>query len=1044
MKQYFFIRRPILAIAIALMIICCGIVAAFNISVSQFPNISPPVIAVRAQFPGANAETAARVVAAQIENQLNGTSQLLYMATTTSATGSISINLTFEIGTDLNVAINEVLNRIYASMSLLPPIVQQVGVTARKSSPDQLLSVAFYADPYMDPKFISNYLQRTVQNDLLLLPTVGNISVYGTGTYAIRVWLDPNKMERYKISLNEIQTAIRDQNQEYVIGRANSPPFKDKTGSDKIAINLIGSQMFSTPEQVANIVLRNNRNQSILLKDIARVELGANNYTSKARINFREADGKFKSYPCSILQVYLVPGSNQLLAKKQVLNALEQDSKRFPFELHYRITNDNSRFVAASIRNVFDTLQIAIVLVVLVILLFLRNWRACLIVAATIPVSVLGTIACLYLLGYSLNTLSLFALILAIGIVVDDAIVIVENIERLKQENPDKSLIYNINQTMFEVKSAVIAIVLVLSVVFLPIMKLDGLSGVMYRQFAVTIACAVVISGISALTFVPALSAQLFDTAAVPNKSSSNYFNKILHRITDFYVQIAEYIILKRGFVILILLSVIVTTYSVFKIVPVDFVPLEDQGLIMASVNLPSSSSLEETESSVQDIMNKMTDNPNIASILSIVGVDFLDSGGQKPYAASFSVSLQDWSDRQGKHSSANAVIRQMNNLNKQMDGISIKAFNQPPMRGLSTTGGVEFYLEDRVTGDPRLLQSVGESLIQSIKKHKEVANAYQTLDTNTLQISLVPDIDMTKFYKVNLSDLYNMLQAMYSNNNVNYTYIMQGLVWVILEADYRYRATMDGLRNIYVRNANNDMVPAGSVLKVGYASNAQVIQRFNNYIASKITVIPAKGHTMGEAMQVIDVELTKIPKGYGYDWFGTSYQLKHSQKTSIIAFSVAFVMIYLVLAALFEMWRLPLVILMGVPFALFGAIIILLVSGLPNDLYFQISLIALLGLSAKNIILLVEFALQHYKSGYSPVNSAIHALRMRFRPILMTSVTFICGTLPLVFAHGAGANAEHSLGVGIIGGVIGSVFLATIFTPAYFVLIMHGYHRQK
>lgn len=1037
MKPYYFIKRPILAIVIALIIICVGVVATFNIPVSQFPNISPPVVMVRAQFPGANAETAAKVVAAQIENQLNGTSNMLYMATTTSATGSISINLTFEIGTDLNIAINEILNRIYAAMSLLPPVVQQLGVTARKSSPDQLLSIAFYANPYIDPKFISNYLERTVQNDLLLLPTVGNIGVFGTGTYAIRAWLDPNLMQRYSITVNDIQNAIKDQNQEYVIGRSNSPPFtSDKQTESMLALNLIGSQMFSSPKQLAEVVLRNNGNQIIRVKDVARVELGANNYTSRALINFRDENGKFVSYPCSIMQVYLVPGSNQLLAKKQILDLLQEDAKRFPFGLHYRITNDNSRFVAASIHNVVETLIIAIILVTLIILLFLRNLRACLIVIATIPVSLFGTIACLDALGFSLNTISLFALILSIGIVVDDAIIIVENVMRLKEANPNAKLSQIISETMREVKSAVIAIVMVLSIVFIPVMKLGGLSGVMYQQFAVTIACSVIISGISALTFVPALTSRILKIAPLKTKTPS-IFENLIGKLTRLYVRLAEMIIIKRKFILMIWLVLILATFGLFKLVSTDFVPLEDQGLIMASMNLPSSASMNETESAARQIMAKLTNNPNISSVLSIIGADFLDSGGQKPYAASFTISLKEWSERSGKHSSADSVIKEINKFNRQIPGLAIKAYNQPPIRGLSTTGGVEFYLENRVGGNAHDLQEVGDKLIARLKKHHEVGNAYQTLNTNTLQISLLPDIDMTKFYKVSLNDLYSTLQTMYSNNNVNFAYLMQGLIWVILEADYRYRATLEGLKNVYLKNANGQMVPVGSLLKIDYSNNAQVIQRFNSYIASRITVIPAKGHTMGDVMQVLRNEVSQLPKGYGYEWFGTSYQLKQSQSTSLTAFIMAFVMIYLVLAALYEMWRLPLIILMGVPFALFGAILVLFIFNMPNDLYFQISLITLLGLSAKNIILLVEFALQHYKEDGNSISSAIYALKIRFRPILMTSVTFIFGTLPLVFANGAGANAEHSLGIGIIGGVIGSVFLATLFTPAYFALFM-------
>ncbi len=1027
------IHRPILASVISLIIVICGAVAAFNLPVSQFPNISPPSISIRAQFPGADAETSARVVAAQIENHLTGMSNLLYMATTTSATGGISINLTYEVGTDLNSAINEVLNRIYAAMSLLPPVVQKLGVTARKSSPDQLMTVAFYADPYLDPKFVSNYLQRTVENDLLLLPTVGNINVYGTGVFAIRVWLDPNKMQYYGVGVSDIQAVINDQNQEFVIGRTNAPP---STSGDKVlSINIMGGQMYSTPEQVANIVLKNTGNKIVLIKDVARVEMGANSYSTISELEFRDKYGKFNFYPSSIMQVYLVPNANQLEAKKQILDRLKQDEKSFPYGLHYKITNDNSRFVEASVHNVIETLYIAFILVGIVILIFLQNLRASLIAICSIPVAIVGTLSFLYLFGFSLNTLSLFALVLAIGIVVDDAIVIIENIERLRSRYPDKKLGFIIELTLKEVMSAVVAIVLVLSVVFVPIMALGGVSGIMYRQFAVTIACAVVLSGVSALTFTPALSKLILKDHV--KKVKVNKFDRYFQKLTDFYVKIASIMTQCPKTACTIWVLLIAITLGIFKTVSTDFVPLEDQGVIMATINLPTSSSLGDTKNTVNGLMDGLTKNSNIDSVLSIVGMDFLDSGGQKAYAASFFISLKDWGLRHGQDSSADSIIKQVNKLSKGLAGVTVRAFNQPPMRGLSTTGGAEFYLEDRVVGNPHMLQGVADDLITRLKKHKEIANSYQTLNTNVLQISLLPNIAMAKFYGVNLQDIYNAMQTIYSNNNVNFVYIMQDLAWIIMEADYPFRATVAGLRNVYVSNDKGTQVPIDSLVKESETRNAPVVQRFNGFIATKVTVTPKKGYTLGDVIQVISSELSTIPKGYDYEWFGTSYQLKQSQKTSFTAFIAAFIMIYLVLAALFEMWRLPLVVLMGVPFALFGAGLILLVSMKPNDLYFQISLIALLGLSAKNIILLVEFALQHFNNGHDAKDSALHALRERFRPIVMTSVTFICGTIPLVFATGAGANAQHSVGLGIIGGIIGSVFLSTLLTPAFFVLII-------
>lgn len=1041
MRLNLFIRRPILATVISMIIVLCGTVALFNLPVAQFPNISPPSISISASYPGANAETAAKVVASQIEGQLNGVSNLMYMATSTTSVGNVSITLTYNVGTNLNYAINEVLNRLQAAMPLLPNVVQRMGVTARKSSPDMLLTLSFYSDPYIDPIWVSNYLSRTVENDLLMLPTVGTVSVFGTGTYAIIAWLDPNKMQRYNVTVTDLQNAINDQNNEFIIGRTNDVP---NAKSDRITINVRGQPMYSTADQIANVVIRNTNNQPIRIKDVARVELGANSYTTIAQINFKDDSGKFKHYPCTIMQIYLQPGANQLEAKKQILDTIALDSKRFPNGLKYRVNVDNSRFVKASVENVVSTLEIAVLLVGFVIYLFLQSWRASLIAILSIPISIIGTMAFLYLFGFSLNTLSLFALILAIGIVVDDSIVIVENIERMREEHPDKPMREIIEMTLEEVFGAIVAIMLVLSVVFIPVMVMGGLAGIMYRQFAVTIACAVILSGTSALTFTPAIS-YLILRKEDKKPVFLAWFDRFFEKLTAFYVRIASYLVLHRKFALLIWFAVVMSTGLLFKNISKGFVPGEDQGLIFATMNLPSSSSLLETKAKVDAMSEKITNNPNVQNVVSITGMDFLDFGSQKTYAASFFIVLKDWDKRTKKDGEADDVINLINKGSAKYTGMIVRAFNQPPIRGLSTTGGVDFYVEDRVLGDPSKLQKVAATLIDNIKKHKEVMGAIQTLDTNVMEVSIVPDIDRAMFYGVDMTNLYNTIQAIYSNNNVNYAYIMQDLVWVMLEADWPFRNNLRNLSNVYIDSTkSNKQIPINSVIKVKVDRDAQVIQRFNDYIATKITVFPNKGASAGDIMNIIDEELLTLPKGYNYEWFGTSYMQKMAQTTSTNAFAFSLIMIFLVLAALYEMWRLPWVVMLGIPCALFGAMMILLISGKQNDLYFQISLIALLGLSAKNIILLVEFALQHYRDGNDIMDSAIYSLKLRFRPIVMTSVTFIAGTVPLVFAEGAGANAQHSVGMGIIGGILGSMFIGTLLTPAFFVMIMKDKEKQN
>ena len=1039
MKNLLFIKRPVLSIVISVLILICGIVSLYNLPVNQFPNLAPPAIRISATFPGANAETSAKVVASQIENQMNGVSGLTYMGTNTNSSGATNIVLTFDIGTDLNYTINDVLNRLYSAMPLLPSIVQKLGVSARVTSPDMLLLATFYSDPYIDPKYVSNYLARTVKNDLLLLPDVGSISVFGSGSYAMRIWLNPNKMERFGITVNDIELAIKDQNVENFVGRSNGTPeyFDNKLK----VINITGNTMFTNKDEFANIVLKNNGIQILRLKDVARVELGANDYSTLAKINFRDGESNhFKSYPCTVMQIFLTPGANEIQAQKRILDRLNEDSKRFPAGLKYNIFIDNSRFVKASVNNVKDTLIMAFFCVALVILIFLRNWKASLIAVFTIPISIIGSLSFLYIIGFSLNTLSLFGLILATGIVVDDSIVVIENIERLKHENKNLPLSQIISMALKELYSAVFAIVLVLSVVFIPAMALKGLYGVILRQFAFTIACSVIISGICAVTFTPAIYWLVMKNS---KNTQSHRTSSLLDWIIKKYVYIAKWLIFHKKITLLIWLGIILLTILLFKLTPLGFIPNEDQGLIFASMNLPSSNSLEQTSSKLNSFISDVTKNPAVVSVISVAGFDFLDTGNLKTYAASFFISLKDWSQRKSKKFNSDNIVTQLNVNAQKNKGVLLKAFNQPPIRGMNVTGGFEFILEDRLNGDPSQLKNTADKLISNLKKYKQITTAFQTLDTNNPQTAIIPDVNRALLYGVNLKNLYSTIQTIYSNNNVNFAYNMQDLIWVIMQADYNYRKDINNLRNIYIRGNNNNLVPINAVVDVVQKRGPNVLQKFNGYLGSKITVIPSPGKTLGEMLVIVEKELAKIDSSYSFDYIGTSYQLKHNQSSSALGLIFSIIMVYLVLCALYEMWRLPLVVLMGFPIALFGAFVVLLISMQPNDLYFQISLLALLGLSAKNIILLVEFALQHFNAGNDIVDSAIYALKVRFRPILMTSFVFIVGTMPLVFANGAGANAQHSVGYGIIGGVLGSVIFATLLTPAFFVLVMNNYKKN-
>lgn len=1039
MNVRIFIHRPILAIVISIIIALCGLVAIKNLPVTQYPNISPPSISVRASYPGASADTVEKTVAAQIESKLNGVSNLLYM-NSFSGSGGASIRLTFEVGTDLNFAVNEVLNRVHAATPLLPAVVQQLGVIVRKSSPDMLMVLTFYnnGSGKFTNTYLSNYVNHIVSNDLSLVPGMGDVGVWGY-PYAIRFWLDVNKMNSLNITPQDIEAAVRDQSSENIIGKSSAMPTKGAV----LTFNVSGSEMFSDPKQYENIIIRANGSQIIRVKDVARVELGATGYDIVSK-EMNVEHGTVTNQEAVAMSLKMDPTANQLAVKQGVLARLAFDAKNFPTGMSYGVMYDASKFVSASINNVQHTLIEAFILVGLVILLFLHNARASIIALVTVPVAILGTFMCLYIFDSSINTLSLFAMILAIGIVVDDAIVVVENIERLKVKYPGLGLKQIVELAMNEVIGAVIAIALVLSVVFLPVMFLSGLSGALYRQFAITIACTVVISAIVALTLTPALSSLLLKEHVHLNKFSL-WFNRKLDLLTKYYLKMAEKIIDNSKYAIFGLVVVVVAIVLIFKIIPRSFIPNEDQGNYFVSISLPSSSSLPQTEKTTAQIAAMIAKRPGVKSIMQVNGVDFM-SGSNNTYSALLVVILDNWAKRKNPDQSVDGFLQFTNGLNGAFKNVVIRGFNMPPIHGLGSTGGVEFYLEDRTIGDLAALDKEATKLDQRLMKHKEIRLAYHLLNTNVEQIKIVPDVDQAKFYGVNIASIYSTLNAIYSTKYVNqtYAYIMQALDYLILQADYRYRKNINNISNVYVRNTKGKLVPEKSLVKTVHYKMPETIERFNSYLATQEIVSPNKGFSSGDVMNVIATEMQQVPKGYDYEWFGTSFMQSKSTKTSTIAFIFSLCMIYLVLSALYEMWRLPWVVIMGAPFALLGSGIMLLLRNQPNDLYFQISLITLMGLSAKNIILLIEFALKHFEQGHSAKDSILYALQIRFRPIVMTSITFVMGALPLIFATGAGANAEHSVGTGIVGGMIGSVVLGTLFVPSYFVLVMKNFKRQK
>lgn len=1023
----FFINNPIFSSVIAIIIVLCGLAALSTLPLQEYPNITPPTITISARYPGANAKVLERTVASPIEDQINGSEHMIYMVSTMSSNGDYNLVITFATGTDLNDVIGDVLNRLNSALPILPNIVQQLGVTMRKSSQNLLMSVAITSGGRYDNVYLSNYVYRNIYTELARVKGVGDIDITGDRTYSMRIWLKPDIMSKLNIGISDVQNAIKDQNVQVAVGKTGYPP---TYGYATTSFNLNGQGYYSDPSQFENIVLRAESNSNyVRIKDIARVELGAQRYDTISKLNQTDTVG---------LQIYLSPDANQIKVHDRVINALNKLSKQFPSGVKYQVSFDNTKFIQKSLENVFHTLIDASILVILVIFLFLQKPRATLIPILTIPVSIIGTFAGMYFTGFTINNLTLFGLILSIGIVVDDSIVVIENVERIMHSQNISAKKASI-QTMNEVAGALIAIVLVLCCAFIPSAFLKGLTGILYRQFAITIAISVVISGITALTLTPALCAILLKGESESKFSQNRFFmwfNRAFERFTDLYISIVKHIIKWKANYLGVFIAMIIAIVVIYRIIPIGFIPNEDKGYFTTQIMLPNNASLSRTEEVTQNYVKHLMQDPNIENNISLIGVDSANGNAKKTNVATVISDLKDWDLRK---IDVTQLIEKANHYGDMQKDARFIAYNQPAIDGLSSTNGIEFYIEDKLQGDYDKLYSNLFKVTDKLKQSKLVKNAYFSFNPNHTEIQILADIDRAKMYGLSVIDVYNALETNYGPNLVNYFYKNGDLYWVTLQSDAKYRQNPFQLNNLFVKPLSASMmVPLGSVTTTKLVNGPEVIERFNDYLGAKIIVEPNIGYTTSEIMKLIEkINLEILPKSYEFSWYGVSYQQKSNSLASMLAFLFAMVMIFLVLAAQFEMWRLPVVVIMGVPFALFGALAILLMRGLNNDLYFQISLITLLGLSSKNSILITEFALEHCRSGMKTIDAVLLASKQRFRPIIMTSLAFILGALPLAFAHGANSNAEHSVGTGIIGGMIGSTFIATIFVPMFFVVVM-------
>ena len=1022
MFSRFFIDRPLFAAVISIFIVLAGLAAMRSLPIAQYPEIAPPVVTVQAVYPGASASTLEQTVASPIENAINGVPNMIYMSSSSASNGTVQIQVTFDIGTNVDIAAVNVNNRVKQVEPRLPEEVRRQGVTVERGSSSFLQVLAFFSpDGRYDDLFTSNYVTLNVLDQLKRLPGTTNVQIFGAHDYAMRVWVKPDRLAQLKLSPADVVAALNEQNAQFAAGKVGQAPIDQK---QDLVYTITTKGRLSDPKEFEQIIVRANPDGSIVrLGDVAQVELGSKDYEFLGRVN-----GK----PATLVGIFLSPGANALEVAKSVKQAMAQMSARFPEGLTYSIPYDTTRFVEVSIHEVLKTLGLAMVLVFLVVYLFLQSWRATVIPFAAVPVSLIGTFAGIYLLGYSINTLTLFAMVLAIGIVVDDAIVVLENVERIMREEgcpPREAAI----KAMREVTGPIIAIVLTLTAVFVPIAFLGGLTGELYRQFAVTIAISVIISGVVALTLSPALSARILKPHEAPNRFFAA-FNRWFVRVTQRYSDGVVWM-LRRGVIgVSLFLGMVALTIGLWHFTPGSLVPDEDQGWFFSTVILPDGATLQRTDKVVEEVEKVIQSNPANAYVIAFTGFDFL-SGGFRNNAASIFVTQTPWDQRKV---TTQQLVGEVYAKTGGIKEALVLAFNPPPIFGLGTAGGFEFYIQNRGDGGSKRLAEVTQQFLARANSDPQLAFTQTLWRATVPQLSVDVDREKAKTLGVPISDVYNALSATLGNYYVN-DFNKYGRAWqVLLSADPAYRQRPDDIGSIYVRSAKGEMIPLSSLATVRYSSGPDVLDRFNDLPAVKIIGQGAPGVSSGQAIaRVEQIAKEVLPSDFSYDWGGTSYQEKKSSGASTFALGLAVVMVFLILAAQYEKLALPLSVLLALPFGTFGALAATWLRGLTNDVYFQIGLVTLLGLAAKNAILIVEYAQLKTHEGLSPSAAAIEASRLRFRPILMTSLAFILGVVPLAISTGAGAGARHATGTGVMGGMLAATFLAVFFVLLFYRVIV-------
>ncbi len=1025
----FFINRPIVAMCIAILMVLVGVVAMLSLPTAQFPNIADPQIQVLATYPGADAQTVAESVATPIEQQMSGVSGMNYMYSTSASNGLMTLTVDFALGTNANT--DQILAQMRQGQanSQLPSAVTNYGVTVQQStsSPLMLLALSSPNGTY-DNIFLANYAYINLNYALTRLPGIASVSVFGAGQYSMRIWVNPDTLANLGVTVPDIISAVQAQNAVNPAGQIGGAPVPP---GQTFTYNVRAPGRLTSPAEFGQIIIRATPEGGVLrLKDVARVELGAQNYN---------LEGRFNGKPAALLGIYLTPGANALQTSGEVRKFMEEQKGRFPQDLTYSIPLDTTLAITAGIHEIKKTLFEALALVILVVYIFLQGWRATLIPLLAVPVSLIGAFIVFPILGFSINTLSLFGLVLAIGLVVDDAIVVVEAVEHHIEEGltPHDAA----QKAMEEVSGPVVAIALILAAVFIPTAFVPGITGQLYQQFAVTIAVSVLFSAFNALSLSPALSAMLLR----PKKESRGplgaffrWFNRVFGRATDGYVGVCRHLIHKAGFAFILLGILCVGAWFFGSKVPGSFLPDEDQGYVFAALQLPDASSLQRSSEAAKQAEKIIMDTPGVENVSSVLGYSLL-SGVQTTYSSFFFVSFKPWDERKTPETSYDGIKMHLARALSQVNSGLAFAFPPPAILGVGTSGGFTFILEDRSGSGTDFLAKNTQAFMAEARKRPELTGVMTTALFGVPQVGVNVDKAKVLTQQVNLSYVYQTLQAFMGGALVNY-YNQFGLQWQVwVQADGKFRTNVDNLGKFYVKNNAGEMVPLSTLTSTDSRSGTEFVMRQNLYQCVQINGSAAPGYSSGQAMAALeDVFKKTMPTQMGYDWSGMSYQQQKAAQgvSPTTIFSLSFLVVFLIMAAQYESWTLPFSVLLGVPIAVFGAFVALYFRKLDNDVYAQIGLVMLIGLSAKNAILIVEFAKMEYDKGATLLEASLTGARLRLRPILMTAFAFILGCVPLWIATGAGGISRQVLGSVVIGGMLAATILAIFFIPVSFDVV--------